>query len=255
MRVATPTALKFLLVLGLTLRFNAAEEILVFAAASLTDALKAISTEYQKTSADQIRFSFGASSMLARQIEEGAPADLFISAHEEKVHQLELKGMVKPGSRAALLSNTLVIVTAADAKTPLQSPRDLLALRRVALAETRTVPAGIYARQYLTQLGLWDSIQPKVVPVENVRAALAAVESGNVDAAIVYKTDALISSRVRIGFEVPHDDGPRIVYPACALRSTRHPEAALKFLQHLQSPSAGQVFARYGFIVLSPTRE
>src|SRR4051812_766230 len=180
----------------------AGAEILVHAAASLTDALHEIGIAYEKSSDEHILFNIGASSLLARQISEGAPGDLFISADEEKMDQLEEKNLIDKSSRAALLSNTLVIVTSNDLKQSLRNPKELLNLKRIALAEPTTVPAGIYARKYLTQIGLWEKIHDHVIPTENVRAALAAVESGNVDAGIVYKTDAAISKKVRVAFEV-----------------------------------------------------
>jgi molybdate transport system substrate-binding protein len=151
-----------------------------------------------------------------------------------------------------LLANSLVIVTAADSAAVL-SPRDLTnaAVQRVALGDPKTVPAGTYAKAYLEKSGLWPGIEAKVVPCENVRAVLAAVESGNVDAGLVYKTDAAISKKVRVVFEVPAGDGPKITYPAALVKDAPQPEAANKFLGYLAGNEAGAVFARHGFVVLS----
>ncbi len=181
-----------------------------------------IGPAYEKQSGDKLQFSFGASSMLARQIEEGAPADLFFSADEAKMDGLEKKDLLLPGTRRSLLSNLLVIVVPADASAAPKSAADLAKpeFKKLALAETQTVPAGIYAREYLQKLGLWDAVKEKVVPAENVRAALAAVESGNVEAGIVYKTDSLISKKVKIAVEIPAAEGPKIFWSSAGLISS-----------------------------------
>jgi len=192
-----------------------AAELTVHAAASLTEAMQEIGAAYEKQSGDKLQFNFGASSMLARQIEEGAPADLFFSADEAKMDALEKKDLLLPGTRRSLLSNLLVIVVPADASAAPKSAADLAKpeFKKLALAEPQTVPAGIYAREYLQKIGLWDAVKEKVVPTENVRAVLAAVESANVDAGIVYKTDSLISKKVKIAVEIPASEGPKISYP------------------------------------------
>jgi molybdate transport system substrate-binding protein len=182
-----------------------AGEVTVFAAASLADSLKEIAAAYEKQSGDKIAFNFGASSMLARQIEEGAPADMFFSADEAKMDGLEKKGLILKETRKSRLSNSLVIVVAAEGGAAIESPKDLATdkVKRLALAEPKTVPAGIYAKEYLQKQNLWSAVERKVIPTENVRAALAAVEAGNVEAGIVYKTDAAISKKVKIVYAVP----------------------------------------------------
>jgi molybdate transport system substrate-binding protein len=226
-----------------------AADLTVYAAASLTDAMKEIGPAYEKESGDKLQFNFGASNMLARQIEEGAPADLFFSADEAKMDALEKKDLLLPGTRRSLLSNLLVIVVPADASAAPKSAADLTKpeFRKLALAEPQTVPAGIYAREYLQKLGLWDAVKEKVVPTENVRAALAAVESGNVEAGIVYKTDSLISKKVKIAVEVPAAEGPKISYPVAVLRSSKQPDRARKFAEYLAGPMARSVFEKFGF--------
>src|SRR5205823_2598090 len=143
------------------------------------------------------------------------------------------------------LSNTLVVVVPADSRIAVRSPNDLIAIRRIALAQPDSVPAGVYAKEWLTRAGVWDRIARNVIPTENVRAALAAVESGNVDAGIVYATDT--SRKVRIAFRVVN--GPKIAYPAAVLTQTREGAAAQHFLDYLQSDPARQVFRRYGFLL------
>jgi molybdate transport system substrate-binding protein len=229
-----------------------AGELTVFAAASLTDALGEIGAAYQKTSADRVLYNFAASSLLARQIQEGAPADLFFSADEEKMDGLVGRNLVAKETRVSLLSNTLAVVVARDSALAIRSPEDLAAssVRKLALAQPQTVPAGIYAKAYLVGIGLWPKVADRVVPTENVRAALAAVESGNADAGIVYRTDAWISKNVRIAWEVPRETGPRISYPVAVLSGSKDPAGARRFLAYLQAPPALDVFRRFGFLLL-----
>ena len=226
-----------------------AADLTVHAAASLTDALKELQPAYERASGDKLFFNFGASSALARQIQEGAPGDVFFSADEAKMNALDKAGLLAPGTRADLLGNTLVIVVPADSRLTISSAADLTgpAVKKIAVAEPGSVPAGVYTKEYLTKLGLWDKILPKVTPCENVRASLAAVESGNLEAGAVYKTDALISKKVKIAYEVPASDGPKIVYPAAALKESKAPTRAAKFLAFLAGPEARAVFQRYGF--------
>jgi len=223
----------------------------VFAAASLTDSLKEIAAAYEKRSGDKIVFNFGASSTLARQIEEGAPADIFFSADEAKMDGLEKKGLIVKETRKSRLSNLLVIVVASEKGAAIVGPKDLATdkVKRLALAEPRTVPAGIYAKEYLQKQNLWTAIEAKVVPTENVRAALSAVEAGNAEAGIVYKTDASISKKVKVAYEVPARDNPPISYPMAVVKETKQPEAAKRFLDHLNSSNATKTFEKLGFIV------
>jgi molybdate transport system substrate-binding protein len=165
---------------------------------------------------------------------------------------LETKGLIEKGSRKNRLSNFLVIVTTREDGPAITGPSDLAgpAIKRVVLGNPRAVPVGVYARQYLEGLKLWGAVEPKVVAAENARAALAAVESGNVDAGIVYKTDAALSSKVKIVFEIPPSQGPVIRYPMALVKESNNPEAARKFMDRLESQAAGRVFARFGYVVL-----
>lgn len=215
----------------------AAAEVRVLAAASLTDVLQEIAKTYEKSTGDRIVFSFGASNLLARQIAAGAPADLFLSADERSMNR------VQTSVRVNVLSNTLVVIG-----KPIKQPRDLVRMKSIALAEPSSVPAGIYARQWLESLKLWNAVKPRVIPTDTPRSALAAVASGNADAAIVYKTDALRSKRVRVTYVV--NDGPRIVYPFAVLREAEQPAAARRFLNYLRGKQALDTFVRHGFDVL-----
>jgi len=228
-----------------------AADITVFAAASLTDSLKEIAASYGKTCGDKIVFNFGASSTLARQIEAGAPADIFFSADEAQMNKLAKQGLIDAATRKDRLGNTLVVVVPGDSSLQVQSASNLTnaGVKQIALADPQAVPAGVYAKAWLENLHLWASVQPKVIPTENVRAALAAVASGNVDAGIVYKTDAAISKKVKIAYEVPRADGPDIRYPMALVKSSQQPGAAKQFLDYLSSKEAGQVFTQYGFLL------
>jgi molybdate transport system substrate-binding protein len=227
-----------------------AADVSVFAAASLTDALKELASSYESESGDKLFFNFAGSNALARQIKEGAPADVFISADEIQMDNLAKAALIDPATRVDLLSNTLVIVVPKDGPAEL-TPAALAetAIKRVALADPRSVPAGVYAREYLTKLGVWNAVEPKVVPTENVRAALAAVESGNVEAGIVYKTNAAISKAVKIAYEVSANEGPKILYPVAVLKDSKNADASQKFVEYLQSEPALAVFKKFGFIV------
>jgi molybdate transport system substrate-binding protein len=229
-----------------------ADEILVAAAASLTDALKEIGAAYQAMGRHKVNFNFAASSTLARQIEEGAPTDIFFSADLPQMDRLEQNGRLEPGSRTNLLSNRLVIVVPADSKLVIISPKDLLKpeVKKIALAEPSSVPVGLYARKYLEGEGFWDKVKRKIVPVLDVRATLASVESGNVEAGFVYKTDAAISKKVKVVYEVPIDKGPRITYPVAIMKESKKKEAARDFINSVLSPSGKNSFKKYGFVVL-----
>ena len=240
------------LVLGLAIQLRAAP-VTVFAAASLTESLQEIAAHYEKQSGDKIGFNFAASGTLARQIEEGAPADIFFSADETKADALEHKGWLVKETRKSRLGNSLVIVTVLEGP-PSNSPAYLTnaAGQRVALGDPKIVPAGTYAKAYLEKNGLWSGVEPKMVPCASVRAVLAAVESGNIDAGVVYKTDAAISKTVKVAFEVPVADGPQITYPMALVAHAPNPAAAKKFLDYLAGSEAAAVFVRHGFTVLSP---
>jgi molybdate transport system substrate-binding protein len=221
----------------------------IFAAASLMDSLKQIAVPYEKESGDKLVFNFGASSLLARQVEEGAPADIFFSADEAKMDAIEKKGLLLNGTRKKLLGNALVIVVAHDSRLNISSAADLKSVKLLALAEPSTVPAGIYAKEFLTAQNLWRELEPKIIPTDNVRAALGAVEAGNVDAAIIYKTDAAISKKVKVAVEIPREQTPKISYPIAVLKESRNPAAARRFVEWLSSEQSKKAFESFGFVI------
>jgi len=243
---------KFLCALiALPLLQASAADLHVFAAASLTDALKEIAATFEKETGTKVKLNFGASNLLARQIEEGAPADVFLSADDAKMDQLAKQNLIDPETRKALLGNSLVVVTSADSPLTISTPKDLLqaGIHKVALADPEAVPAGIYAREYLKRAQLFDQISERILPTENVRAALAAVEAGNADAAFVYKTDAAISRKVRVAYAIPAAETSAINYPVAIIHEAKARSGAEQFVRHLRSPAATQVFERYGFII------
>jgi molybdate transport system substrate-binding protein len=248
--VFSPACVFVLLAATQTLAF--ADEVVVSAAASLTDVLKEISSAYQTKSKHTVKFNFGSSSSLARQIDEGAPADIFFSADLPQTDNLDKKGRLEPGTRKNLLSNQLVIIVPADSKLTLSSPKDLLKgeVKRIALAEPSSVPVGVYSSKYLADEGLWEQVKPKVVPVQDVRATLASVESGNVEAGFVYKTDAAVSKKVKVVYEVPIHRGPQITYPVAIVKESKRKEAARDFMNFVLSPVGKERFKKHGFVLL-----
>lgn len=244
--------LTFILLLSFAQGALHAAELTIFAAASLTDALKEVGANYDKQSDDKILFDFAGSSLLERQIEEGAPADIFFSADEAKMDQLEKRHLLIAGTRKSLLSNSLVIVVPADSNLKITSSADLAdpAVKRIALADPDAVPAGVYSKAYLEKENLWQTVEPKIVRTDNVRAALAAVESGNIQAGMVFKTDAAISKKVKAVYEVPVKDGPKISYPVAVTVNSKSIESGKKFVDYLGSSAAAKIFEKYGFIAL-----
>ncbi len=240
------TLLILLLALALPAR---AATVTVFAAASLTDALKTIGQTYEKKTGDKIVYSFLGSNVLARQIEEGAPADIFFSADEAQMENLAKAGLIDPASRKDVVRNQLVIVAPSDSPLHDFVPTDLAKpdIQRIALADPQAVPAGVYAKAYLTKLGLWSKLERKIVPTANVRAALAAVESANAETGIIYKTDVAMSKSAKILYAVPLAAAPRITYPAAMIKASGS-AAAKKFLAYLESAETQAVFRRDGFL-------
>jgi molybdate transport system substrate-binding protein len=240
------------IILAVFSRTVSSAEILVSAAASLTDALTEIGSEYQTQARWKVSFNFGSSSTLARQIEEGAPVDIFFSADLETMDGLAKAGRLEPRTRQNLLSNQLVLVVPVDSRLAIESAKDLLkpGVKRIAVAEPASVPAGIYSRKYLEGEGLWQRLKDKVVPVLDVRATLSSVASGNVEAGFVYRTDAAISKKVKIAYAVPIVNAPRIIYPIAILRGSRNKESAGNFMRFVLSPEARKTFKKYGFVVL-----
>jgi len=222
-------------------------ELLVFGAASLTESLQDLGKAYEATTGQRVVFSFGASSDLARQIQAGAPADVFFSADTVRMDILERAGLVKAGDRREYLSNSLVVVVPSDSTLEISTAEDLVNLTKIAIADPASVPAGIYAKKWLTSLGLWEKIGPKVVPTLDVRSALSAVGSGAISAAIVYRTDAAVAKSARIAFAV--ENGPEILYSLAPLAGSKNPKAAGDFVLFLSGPRGRAEFVRRGFAV------
>jgi molybdate transport system substrate-binding protein len=226
-----------------------ADELNLFAASSLTEAVQDIASRFEKTTGHKVVFNFAGSNDLARQIKAGAPADVFFSADAAQMDSLVAAGLVRAQDRKDVLSNALVVVVPVGAAKRVSSAADLEGLRRVALADPQAVPAGVYARRWLEAAGHWAALKDRVVPALNVRAALAAVESGDVDAGIVYRTDAALSRKVEIAFVVPRDETPPIVYTVAPVAASKKAGTS-DLVRALTSPAAREIYARHGFLVL-----
>jgi molybdate transport system substrate-binding protein len=225
------------------------QPITVSAAISLSGALEEVAKAYKAAGGGDVRYNFAASNALARQIVNGAPADLFISADEAQMDYAQNEGAIDPSTRMRLLSNRLVVVTQLDRRTDWRDVQALLGgdVKRIAIGDPAGVPAGVYAKQYLEKAGLWQALQPKLLPLSNVRAALGAVESGGAEAGFVYESDAQVTSRVRIAFVIEGPLAPEIVYPAAITTRARSRGAAGRFLEFLRSPAATAIFTRHRF--------
>jgi molybdate transport system substrate-binding protein len=233
---------------------RAAEKITVFAAASLTDALNAIDEDYTKRAGQAVTASFAASSTLARQIEAGAPAQVFVSADAKWMDYLAGKQLIVSASRVDLLGNRLALIAPSDSPSGpvavglgLDWDRLLGPDGRLAVGDPAHVPAGLYARDALERLGQWQHLAPRLARADDVRGALALVERGDAPLGIVYVTDARISPRVKILGVFPDSSHAPIVYPAALVAGTSSP-AAEAYLRYLRGPAARAVFARYGFL-------
>lgn len=230
-----------------------AADVTVFAAASLTNAMQTLAQEWRAAGRGEVRLSFAASSTLARQIEQGAAADIFASADEQWMDYLAERSLIQPASRTSMLGNTLVLVApAASAPAPVTVGRglDLAALLgprgRIATGDPAHVPAGRYARQALEALGLWQAAEPRLARADNVRAALLFVERGDAPLGIVYGTDAAASQGVRVIGTFPADSHPPISYPF-ALTARGTSAEARAFLAFLTGPGAAPTWKRFGF--------
>ncbi|MGI9175300.1 MAG: molybdate ABC transporter substrate-binding protein [Rhodothermales bacterium] len=227
------------------------QEIVVFAAASLTDVLEALANSFETSHPGyKVTLSTAASSLLARQIEQGAPADVFFSANRAWTQYLADRGETS-GTTREVARNRLVVV-GPPAAPRLQSLSDLKSVKRLALADPAHVPAGIYAKQGLTCAGLWKELEPNVVPVLDVRAALLAARSGAAEAALVYASDVQADLNVRVLLAWPSACAPDIRYTAARLRSAPHPEAAASFLRFATDSDQAALWRRFGFLPAAP---
>jgi molybdate transport system substrate-binding protein len=228
-------------------------QILVFAAASLTDAMQEAGAACEKTAPVAVKSSFDSSSVLARQIEAGAPADVFFSADTKWMDYLQSRRLIQAASRRDLLGNSLVLIAPAQSQIQLKiAPRFPLAAAlgkgRLATGDPDSVPAGRYARSALTKLGVWDEIAPRLARAENVRVALLYVARGEAPLGVVYASDALADKSVRVVDTFPADTHEPIVYPIALTASAKTQAAA--FVAFLSGPQAHNIFVKYGFTVI-----
>lgn len=230
-------------------------EIIVSAAISLKDALDEITHLYETANPNvSIKTTYGASGTLEAQIEQGAPVDVFLSAAPKQMNALEAKGLLLGDTRKELLRNAIVLIVPADSSLQIASFQDLTHpdVKRIALGEPTAVPAGQYAKEVLTTLGIYDAVSSKVVFAKDVREVLTFVETANVDAGIVYKTDALTSPKVKIVATASEKSHSPVIYPVAAIKSSKNPAVAREFTNFLSGPQARTVFQKYGFIVENP---
>lgn len=223
----------------------------ISAAASLQDAMGELKTVYEKQHPDvTLTYNLGSSGTLQKQIEEGAPSDLFISAGKSQMDALAQKGLIVESSHKNLLGNELVLISGKDSKlTGFDSLTDA-GVKKISIGTPETVPAGKYAKDTLTSLKLWDQLQARMVLAKDVRQVLTYVETGNVDAGLVYRTDAITSSNVKIVAAAPAGSSAPIVYPMAVIKSSKHQKEAEAFAAFLTSEEAVKIFEKYGFKVL-----
>ncbi|MDX2290262.1 MAG: molybdate ABC transporter substrate-binding protein [Hyphomicrobiaceae bacterium] len=234
-----------------------AGDLLVFAAASLKSAFDEIASTWRKVTGGTLRISYAGTPALARQIEQGAPADVFVSADRKWMDVLAAAGHVDAASRRDLLTNSIVLIAHGKDAKPVEIATGfdlagLLGDGRLAMAMVDSVPAGVYGKASLTALGVWDSVAGKIAQAENVRAALALVARGEAPFGIVYATDAVAADNVTVVGRLPLGSHPPIVYPAAVTTTSQDRASALAFLEFLSSATAAQVFERHGFKVVAP---
>lgn len=229
-------------------------KVLVFAAASLKTALDAAVAEFAAKTGGQVTVSYAGSSALAKQIEAGAPADVFISADRDWMEHVAKANLIKAETRTNLLGNTLVLVAPKDSGiavdlTPGVDLSAALGDGKLAMADVKAVPAGKYGKAALEKLGAWPAVEGKVAQAENVRVALALVASGEAPLGIVYQTDAVAEPKVKVVATFPEDSHAPIIYPVALIATSTNPAAA-DFLQYLESPAALGIFEQQGFKIL-----
>ncbi|MDX2240632.1 MAG: molybdate ABC transporter substrate-binding protein [Leptolyngbyaceae cyanobacterium bins.302] len=231
---------------------QANSQIIVSAAASLTDALKELAPLYQQSRSSRVRYNFASSGALQQQIENGAPVDVFISAADRQMDALHQKNLLVAASRRNLLSNRLVLIIPNNRSgiTNLKSLADVR-VKRIAIGDPRSVPAGQYAQEALTKVGLWNQLKSKYVLASNVRQVLQFVEAGNADAGLVYLTDAKASGKVKIAQMIPANLHSGIIYPIAVLKNSRNQTTSRNFVRFLFSQTAQKVFEKYGFTTVT----
>jgi molybdate transport system substrate-binding protein len=247
------------LVLAAPQQVAAQERLTVFAAASMRNALDDVDAAFTKATGTKVTASYAASSALAKQIAQGAPADIYVSANIKWMDFLDGKKLVKAGTRINLLGNSLVLIASKDSKldhVTIKKGFDIAKLAgkgRIAVADTKAVPAGRYAKAALTSLGAWKAAEPKLAQAENVRATLAYVARGETPLGIVYATDAKIEPKVKIIGTFPVGSHPAITYPVAALSDSKNTHVGA-YLHFLQTQAAKAIFEKYGFSFLVPPK-
>lgn len=249
-RLLAPLAFTVACVAGSPAR---AQEVTVFAAASLTNALEQVAKTYREKGGGPVKFSFAASSALAKQIESGAPADIFASADEQWMDYLAERKLIEPATRSSRLGNALVLITPAHQKrnVEIKPGFDLAGMignGRLATGDPAHVPVGRYAEQALTRLGIWPAVGPRLARSDNVRAALALVERGEAPFGIVYATDAAASAKVHVAGTFPSSTHAPISYPIAAVARRNRPEVK-RLLDFVNGPEAAGIFRKAGFSV------
>ncbi|MGH7278192.1 MAG: molybdate ABC transporter substrate-binding protein [Candidatus Rokuibacteriota bacterium] len=250
MRILVSLALGVLVLSGATDRAPA-QEVTLSVAISMKDAVEELGRRFSgRRPAVTLRYNVGSSGELQKQIEAAAPVDLFVSAGQRQMDELERKGLIDAATRRVFARNLLTVITPSDSTLDLAKPADLIDPRvgRVVIGNPKIVPAGQYAEESLRSLGLWERLQPKVVLADNVRQALDYVARGEVDAGFVYTTDAAVRpGRVKEAFRPAEDSYRPIVYPVAVVKEARQPALARHFIELLLSPEGRAVLARFGF--------
>ena len=243
----------FTLLLGCTTQQQDRTQLNVFAAISLTDALGEIGTAFTAESGIKVYYNFEASTTLQRQLEKGASTDIFISASPRQVVALETNGLLEAESRQDLLTNRLVLVANETAEISVGTPDSLTVpeISRIAIGHPNIVPAGTYAKEALTHFGLWETLHPKLIFGMDVRATLAYVTAGNVDIAIVYKTDTTLTENIKVLYQLPPKAYTPIVYPAVVMKDSQRKQVARRFITYLRSTKSGGIFEKHGFAFLA----
>jgi molybdenum ABC transporter, periplasmic molybdate-binding protein len=229
-------------------------ELNVSAALGLKEALADIKKEYEvKNPNITLVYNLAAAGVLQTQIEQGAPADVFISAASKQLDDLQKKDLLNTSTRRNLVSNTLVLIVPKDSRLSLSSFRGLAneSVGKFGLGTPETMPAGQYGVEVLKHEGVWEQVKEKAVLAKDVRQIVAYVETGNVDAGIVFSTVAALSDKVKVVAAAPHGSHEPIVFPGAVLKASKQPEAAVAFLKYLTGPETSKIFQKYGFSVVS----
>lgn len=228
-------------------------ELSVFAAVSLKDALTEIGVGFTDKHKVKIYYNFGASTILQRQIEKGASVDIYISASSHQIDALQQQDLIDSTTRKNLLTNELVVVSHKDNVFTLDKLNDLIdpKIAKIAIGQPGIVPAGTYTKESLVQQNLWDKIHSKLIFGNSVRSTLAFVSTRNVDIGIVYQTDVIISDNIKVVFDIPSETHSKITYPVAVIRSSTQKQLADSYISYLRSEYASETFNRYGFTCLT----